>query len=285
MSFPLSASSALVLVCDKVSYQSPAAKKFLARLNLSSGRKMYQRLKHLKPWIDEIIPNRKFLIHQFVRKFLKGHKRLNSPYPPQVLVLACGWDPILIKMSEEFPRGRFFGLDSAPVGQVQKLAKQILPQSDIVYIQADIASPANLLIKTLKNKGCFLTQPTCLVVEGIMYYIRPAVFWQALKTLTQKLPKHSVICGDFLMNHTNAPYGKMSQKISSGIFNMIKTECSTPYYTYSPEQITRRLKQLKAREIKFFSHYELQKQRTNTLHPWTKNDTGHTLCWTARLSA
>ena len=100
---PLSQTSALVLICDNnKSYQSPKSKEFLSHLDLSEGQKMYNKIQHLKPHLDEIIPNRKFLIHNYIRKILKEHKS-----GVQVLTLACGWDPLLVKMSEEFPQTFF----------------------------------------------------------------------------------------------------------------------------------------------------------------------------------
>ena len=75
MPIPLSQTSALVLICDNnTSYQSPKAKEFLSHLDLSEGQKMYNKIQHLKPHLDEIIPNRKFLIHNYIRKILKEHK-------------------------------------------------------------------------------------------------------------------------------------------------------------------------------------------------------------------
>ena len=98
----LSQTSALVLVCDKISYQSPKSKEFLSHLDLSAGQKMYDKIKHLKPHLDEIIPNRKFIIHNYVRKRIKERET-------QILSLACGWDPIFVKLHEEFSNNSFFG--------------------------------------------------------------------------------------------------------------------------------------------------------------------------------
>ena len=111
MPVPLSQTSAFVLVCDKnQSYQSLKSKEFLSSLDLSEGQKMYNKMTYLNPHLDEMIPNRKFFIHNYIRQILKKYKS-----EVQVLVLACGWDPILIKMNEEFSENRFFGVDSESV--------------------------------------------------------------------------------------------------------------------------------------------------------------------------
>ncbi|MBC6415010.1 MAG: hypothetical protein GDA46_01265 [Bdellovibrionales bacterium] len=121
----LSLSQTSALICDnQKSYKSLKAKKFLSHLDLSKGQKMYDKIRHLKPHLDEIIPNRKFFIHSYLRKLLK-----NSSHPFQVLFLAFGWDPV--KLSEEFPEHLFFGIDNESIDLQENLIQKISPQSFI----------------------------------------------------------------------------------------------------------------------------------------------------------
>jgi len=276
----LSQTSALVLVCDKnTSYKSPKAKQFISHLDLSKGQEMYNKIQHLRPHIDEVIPNRKFLIHNYLRKILKKY-----PPPFQVLSLACGWDPILIKMSEEFPYHSFFGVDNESVKVQEKLVKQIMPKSPIYYLQVDITQTKQLL-NLLQNKGWNNKHPTFLIVEGISYYIQKNIFWKSLSTLQKNLQSDCFICGDFLIDWKKQKVSDISEKLAFTIFNMIKITCSQDYYTYTSKSIENHLKEMNFSDIQFFTQGEIQKQRTKDIKPWEQKQDGHICLFTAQIKS
>ena len=269
---PLSQTSALVLVCDRKSYQSPKAKEFLSHLDLSEGQKMYDKVRHLQPHLDEIIPNRKFIIHNYIRKVIKEGET-------QILTLACGWDPMLIKMYEEFPNNSFFGVDSESIILQQNLVQKILPLSRIFYINADINS-SHELIEQLKQNGWVADKPTCLVVEGISYYIPPDSFWSSLKSLKESIKSKCFICGDFLVDWNQQEVSPLSKKIGLGIFEMIKETCHHNYYTYTKDRLEKSLKELSFDKIEFWTQAEMQEQRTGNSSPWL-NGEGHIYAFSA----
>ena len=296
---PLSQTSSLVLICDQgKSYQSPEVKKFLSRLDLSEGRKMYRKIEYLKPHLDEVIPNRKFLIHNHIRNILRQDRPpvqvpqdrvarpaqvgniLRQDRPPvQVLSLACGWDPVLLKMSREFPTHRFFGVDNESVQTQKRLIKEIAPRAQIFYIKANITDTKQM-IKKLSKAGWKNHHPTLLLVEGISYYIPPKIFWTTLKTLKQHIKADCHVCGDFLIDWKKQKISPLSQKLAMMIFDMIKTVCSQEYYPYTVRQINQKLKYAGFSKIKFFTQSEIQKQRTGAIHPWKKEE-GHIQLFTA----
>ncbi|MCY4321911.1 MAG: class I SAM-dependent methyltransferase [Bdellovibrionaceae bacterium] len=263
--FPLSQTSALVLICDNISYKSPKSKEFLAHLDLSAGQIMYDKIRHLKPHLDEIIPNRKYIVHNYIRQIIKEET--------QIITLACGWDPMLIKMSEEFPKNSFFGIDSESINVQQKLVQQIKPNSNIFYIQEDI-SCIDKLIGKLKQKNWNPQKTTCLIVEGISYYIHPEPFWSSLKTLKENIKADCFICGDFLINWKEEEVSNLTKKVGSGIFEMIKKNCNHNYYNYKKADFIEKVKKLGFNKIKIWTQDEIQKQRTGTREPW-KNGDGH----------
>ena len=236
---------------------------------------MYDQIDHLQPHLDEFIPNRKFLIHDYIRKILKENKPL-----VQVLTLACGWDPILVKMSEEFPRHSFFGVDSESVQLQEQLIQKIMPRSSIFYLKADIAN-SKQLIRQLSEKGWKKNQPTCLLVEGISYYIPPKFFWRTLKILKQSISSDCFICGDFLIDWTQQYISKTSQQLALTIFNMIKKTCSQNYYPYTTQQIQKNLEELGFFKIQFFTQDEIQKKRKGEKSPWETKE-GHIQLFTAQ---
>ena len=276
MSIPLSQTSAFVLVCDQnTSYQNLKSKEFLSHLNLSEGQKMYNKVQHLKPHLDEIIPNRKFLIHNYIRTILKRSKSST-----QILVLGCGWDPVLIEMSEEFPKHSFFGIDSEPVQYQETLVKKITPQSPIFYLNANIIKVKQLVRKLIK-KGWKKDQPTCIVIEGIIYYISPEVFWNSLRELKQNIKADCCVCGDFLIDGKKQNISEVSQNLASTMFDMIKESCSQEYYPTTTEQIQGDLEKIGFSHIQFFTQADIQKRRKDTVKPWTEKE-GHIYLFTAQ---
>ena len=267
MSALLSDTSAFVLVLDKgKNYKSKQSKKFLSHLDLSEGHKMYNKVQHLRQYLYSVVTNRKFMIHHHIRTILKKNKNLT-----QVLVLACGWDPILVKLSEEFPRHHFFGMDNESVHLQKKLVKKLMPKARISYVQEDLTNVKSLL-KKLSANGWQSNIPTCIVMEGIIYYIRPAFFWKTFKQLTNNIHSDCFIFGDFCLDETKTKITKLSQNFISDVFSMIKKECNQNYYVYGRKQMRTRLSNLGFSNIKFFSMDQIQKKRTGKITPWKKKE-------------
>ncbi|MCZ0931747.1 MAG: class I SAM-dependent methyltransferase [Oligoflexia bacterium] len=269
---PLSQTSALVLICDSISYQSHKSKEFLSHLDLSAGQKMYDKVQHLKPHLDEIIPNRKFIIHNYIRKIMKAGET-------QILTLACGWDPMLVKLHEEFPDNSFFGVDSESIELQQSLVQKIMPHSRIFYINEDISSIDKLMAK-LKQNNWSSDKPTCFIVEGISYYIFPDLFWNSLKALKESINAECFICGDFLVDWDQQEVSALTKKIGLGIFEMIKETCRHDYYNYTKDHFTENLKNLSFHKIELRTQDEMQKERTGKSDPWKKGE-GHIYSFSA----
>lgn len=276
MSALLSDTSAFVLVLDKGrSYKSTQSKKFLSYLDLSEGHKMCNKVPHLRQYLYSVVPNRKLIIHHHIRTILKKNKNLT-----QVLVLACGWDPILVKLSEEFPQHNFFGVDNESIHLQKKLVKKLMPRARIFYIQEDLTNVKSLL-KRLSANGWQTNAPTCIVMEGIIYYIRPIQFWKTFKQLTNNIHSDCFIFGDFSLDGTKTKITKLSQKFINDVFGMIKRECAQNYYLYGRKQMRARLSDLGFSNIKFFTMDQIQKQRTGKIAPWKKKE-GPILVFTAQ---
>ncbi len=227
---------------------------------------MYEKLRHLSPYIKDVITNRKFVIHNCIKDMIENQKNC------QVLILACGWDPVMIKMSSQFPENFFFGVDSESIELQQKLAKKILPQANIFYLKINIIN-AEDLIKKLLLAGWNPIQPLCVVAEGISYYVPKEPFWNVIKHLRQRAESNFSICGDFLLDIKKVNLSKIGKQISREVFGMIKRECSlTDYYSYTKDQIQRELQKLDLQNIAFFEQNQIQKNRTEKSQPWKEGD-------------
>ena len=269
---PLSQTSALVLICDNVSYQSHKSKEFLSHLDLSAGQKMYDKIQHLQPHLDEIIPNRKFILHNYIRRTIKAGET-------QILILACGWDPMLVKLHEEFPDNSFFGVDSESIELQQSLVQKIMPCSRICYIREDISSMDKLIAK-LKQNHWSPDKPTCLVVEGISYYLSPDLFWSSLKSLKESINAKCFICGDFLVDWNQQEVSALTKKIGLNIFEMIKETCQHDYYNYTKNHFIENLKNLSFHKVEYWTQDEMQRERTGKSAPWRKKE-GHIYSFSA----
>ena len=217
MSISLLKTSAFVLVCDQgVNYQDAKSQEFLSHLDLSKGKILHNKLKKFLPYMNLAIHNRKWLIHSYIEQALQKNNK-----PSQVLVLACGWDPILFKMSNKFSKHFFFGVDKESIVLQTQIAKDISPQSNILYLQADITNSDDLLC-CLFNEGWGKQRPTYVIVEGISYYISKEVLWNTLKNLKKNIDSEFHICGDFLIDWNKANLSNKGQKIGYSIFETIR---------------------------------------------------------------
>ena len=268
MPISLSETSAFVLICDQgVSYRDIKSYEFLSHLDLSKGQTLYDKLKIFLPYIKLAINNRKWLIHDYIERALKS-----NTMPIQVLILACGWDPIMFKMSEKFPKHFFFGVDKESVTLQSQLVKAISPQSNISYLQVDITNSDDLLY-CLSNTEWNKQRPTYVVAEGITYYINKEILWNTLKSLKENINSDFYVCGDFLTDWTKEKLSDKGQRIGYTIFETIKDFCAlTDYYSYTREEIVHRLQTIGFTNISLFKQDEIQEKRIGTSEPWEKTD-------------
>ena len=256
MSYKLLETSALVLLCDKgLSYQTPLSKKFLSYLDLSSGESIYKSYSNYYPKINHVIHSRKYIVHKSCSNFLKTYGDSS-----QLIFLACGFDPVLIKMQELFPKNKIFGIDNE-VKEVEKLTQTILPQSFISYIQSDIQDYTSMIQKLIQ-KGWDPSRPTGVVIEGIIYYVPPSFFWSNLLAIKKLTSSSFFICGDFLLPLDTRFISKESLEMGKFVFETIKKKCQIKdYYTCSFEDMKEKLKSLGFSQPSFYLFEDIQKER------------------------
>ncbi len=267
VSYKLVETSALVLLCDKgVSYQTPLSKKFLSSLDTSAGESIYNCYSDYFSEISRIITNRKYITHKFCSQFLKRHGS-----SAQLIFLACGWDPVLIKMQELFPKNKIFGIDSQ-VKEPEELTKKILPISSISYLKADITDSKEWL-KDLVQKGWNPSHPTGLVIEGITYYIPPSLFWKNISPLKKACSSSFSICGDFLVPLNKKYVSEKGLKMGQLIFETIKNKCQIEnYYNYSQEDINERILSLGFSSLSLTNFEDVELERFGVCKNWNEKD-------------
>ena len=252
MTHALSETSALVLMYDRGdSYQTPKSREFYNRLDLTPGRSLYQKLSHLSH-LDRVIQGRKYGIHSFLEKFLK-----NNGFSAQVIVFGCGWDPVLIKMSEKFPENSFIGVDSRIDGQ-EELVREISPESHISYMEWDMVHSKDLF-RGLKEKGWQPDRPLCVVLEGIIYYIPPDSLWKTVLSLKNNSSPNFNLVGDYLVNLKDKNLTPKALKLGHDIFETIKRDCELEtYYMYSRDELRERILSLKYPSVNFLDIHTME---------------------------
>ena len=174
----------------------------------------------------------------------------------------------------------FFGVDSESIQLQEQLIQKIIPYPFISYLNVDITN-SKQLIQKLSAKGWKKDQPTCIIIEGISYYIPPKIFWKSLKQLKQNIQADCFICGDFLVDWTQQKTTEISQNLAVTIFNMIKKSCSQNYYPSTTQQIKNNLEQLGFSKIQLFTQDNIQKQRKGNKTPWKRGE-GYIQLFTAQ---
>ena len=252
MSPALSETSALVLIYDGGdSYQTPKSRAFYNRLDLTPGQSLYRKLSHLSH-IDRVIKGRKYSIHGFLKRFLK-----NSGPSAQVIVFGCGWDPVLVKMSEKFPENFFIGVDRNIDGQ-EELVRDISPESRISYMEWDMAHSKDLL-RGLREKGWNPDQPLCVVLEGIIYYVPPDSLWKTVSSLKNNSSSYFSLAGDYLVDLKNKDLTPRAKKMGYDIFETIKRDCGLEtYYMYSRDKLRKKALSLKYSSVDFLDIHTME---------------------------
>ena len=100
--------------------------------------------------------------------------------------------------------------------------------------------------------------------------------------LKQKIKGKVFICGDFLVNQKQQKISKLSQQLSRDTFEMIKAFCSQNYYSYTTEEIRRKLENLDFLEIQITTQDQIQKERTGSNQPWQEQE-GHIQLFCSQL--
>jgi len=175
--YPVSSTSALILLCTQESiYEGAAAKNFLKKVQLDSGQPLFQRLSEILPYADQEVTNRKFAVKKFANNFLASHP--NS----QVIFLAAGLDPKSLDVAEHFPQTSVFDVDMENMDVKAAINKEINGPQNVKFCQADITQTGQLL-SALRQQGFNSQKTTLVVAEGITYYVSKDSFKNSVSKL------------------------------------------------------------------------------------------------------
>jgi len=107
---------------------------------------------------------RKLCIEQIAKEFLDGTQ------VEQVVVIAAGFDPLLVMLSQQYRSTAFFELDHPATQQAKRLALTKLGSADnLTLIPIDLTKQS--IFEVLGASSFSLDKPTLFIAEGITMYL------------------------------------------------------------------------------------------------------------------
>ena len=107
---------------------------------------------------------RKLCIEQIAKEFLDGAQ------VEQVVVIAAGFDPLLVMLSQQYRSTAFFELDHPATQQAKRLALTKLGSADnLTLIPVDLTKQS--IFEVLRGSSFSLDRSTLFIAEGITMYL------------------------------------------------------------------------------------------------------------------
>lgn len=164
----LEPTAALVMQWALRLYNEEAILRFVSRLDLSSGKTIFDKCHSVCNWYDEIILNRKSFIKHLIEQELCAAKQ-----EYQLVFLAGGKSPLPIEILFRYsPKVyRIFEIDVSGMEEKNRLYLELFPEylEKLKCINADIASPDILDVLNRTEIGYRTDLPTIILMEGISY--------------------------------------------------------------------------------------------------------------------
>ena len=251
MSAKLSPTSAMVLLfASEKTYKTPQARQLYCEQDLSSGRKLFDRLVSVSPLFSDVVKNRKFTVSTFIQQALEDYPQIK-----QVCIAAAGQDPKGVDVAVQHPRLKVFEIDAALLEDKQQWAHQ-QGVHNFFCVQSDLCQ-ADKVRQDLVAAGWQAEVPSCWVFEGIVYYITPKHLQNLFHTFT---PTACVV--DYVDIGSNlGPKSNEVKNIMNQVWHCIEEETGQalePTY-YNPSGLE---KIFQKRPQQLYGLSEMQKQRT-----------------------
>jgi len=214
-------------------YNEGAALRFVNRLDLSSGKDLYEKCHAACSWYAEIILNRKSFIKRLIEQELYAAK---EKY--QLVLLAAGKSPLPVEILSSCSSkvDRIFELDVSGMEEKERLYAELFPEflEKLRCVNTDIASPDIPGVLDSAGTGYRHDLPVITVLEGISYYLRKQELKNIIAGFQQE--KRGIFIIEYLV-----PYRCVTQprrSIPEAIFSIIQKDCGLDSITsYTQEEL------------------------------------------------
>lgn len=255
----LEPTAALVMLWAHDLYQTGSAGRFYACLDMSAGRELREACERICPWYRQVTLNRKWFVRHLAEEFIATAKT-----PSQVLVVASGKSPVVLELLDACSDRicSVIELDIMGMEEKQRLYGQVAPghAGKIRCIPADLCDLAGTR-RAIEATGRYDPDlPTCVIAEGISYYIPPAALSGILSLFSSPEKKNHVVLEYML------PCRLVSEErryIPHGIRRIIKRDCHPGgTVTYSPEEMDQALTRAGCDRVVHYPLCDIELQRT-----------------------
>jgi len=255
----IAATSALVLnwTSDAV-WRTEAAIRYFQYLNLGEADPLMALFSEEEHFMHtQCITSRKFFIRECALSFIEN----NQQQPAQIVILAAGIAPLSVELAALFPKIKIFDVDRELMSEKEKMLRGQF--SNIQFITCDI-SKLETLTRQLFEKGWHNDDPTLVILEGIIYYLKE----EQLKNILSYFGKNNAaVACDFALE----PQCVAMPNRIFGIEVFRKIEQATGIAKvrfYTPEHIIRLFEDCGYRNSQLKSSAAIQTERTGKASPF-----------------
>lgn len=253
--------SALFLKWGLKAFDPNAIEAFVKHIDITSADKLYDECSLICNWYDEVILNRKYFIAKTIEEILA---RENQNYT--ILNLAAGKTPLAIHLLTRNKERitKIIEVDNWGMEEKQEIYDRYYPEiSDkIKCISADITSDSFLLFIQQIINEYFEGNPCIVILEGIIYYLKPDEFIKIIKKFNSPKKSNTVII-EYLLHDSLIKEDR--KEIPYKVFEKLKSEMSIETISsYKRDYITTLFNENGGEFICNKNLMDMEKERTGT---------------------
>lgn len=257
----LEPTAALVMLWSRGLYRTGSPARFYSLLDLSAGDAMRRACDAACPWYEQVTLNRKYWIRRLAGSFIAG-----TGAPCQVILPAAGKSPLALELLDDCGDAvaSVIEIDIRGMDEKQRLYLRAAPDFSgrIGCVTADLfdlAGTADAIGRTgLYDPGL----PTCLIPEGISYYIPPDLLSRMASLFASKDRTNRIIF-DYMLPCRLV--NSERRQIPRSIWRVINRDCNrNETVMYSPEELEETLGRASCTQVSHHTMHEMEHCRTGT---------------------
>jgi hypothetical protein len=257
----LEPTAALVMLWSRELYRTGSAARFFSLLDLSAGESLRQECERACPWYSEVFLNRKFWIRRLAGRFVSGVGQ-----PCQIIIMAAGKSPLALELLDDCGDSiaSVIETDIHGMQEKQRLYDNAAPEhaGKIRCVIADLSDISGT-VAAVRGTGRYdPALPTCVVMEGISYYLPPAILSGMAAQFASPDSTNRIIF-DYLLPCRLVPEER--QKFPRGIWLTINRDCNPGgTTTYSGQELDNILATAGCSRVFHHTMHDIERERTGT---------------------
>lgn len=257
----LEPTASLVMLWSKELYRTGSAARFYSLLDISAGEYLRQECERACPWYCEVLLNRKFWIRRLAGRFIRG-----AGQPCEVIIMAAGKSPLALELLDDCGDSvtSIIETDIHGMEEKQRLYERAAPEhaGKIRCVTADLSDIPGTLA-AIRGSGRYDPAiPSCIVMEGISYYLTPDVLAGMAGHFGSRDGTNRIIF-DYLLPCRLVPEER--RQYPRGVWRAINRDCNPGgTTTYSGEELDTILSPAGCRHVVHHTMHDIERERTGT---------------------